>query len=155
MKPVGRTRPHVRRILCCTTKPREKANLAHFFHWRFSLISKSRARARERLCILQTFALLQCAACDTVFVAAKPPIYGPLRKSWLNSTLRRTHTRKLRKGFLVKRPFINMSPLGGTSALAAEMNFFYTNEQRPQRWCCPPNRPHHLLTSLSSEKPLS
>ena len=25
-----------------------------------------------------------------------------------------------------------------------ELDIFYANEQRPQRWRCPPNRPHHL-----------
>ena len=65
--------------------------IAFFFSGDF-LSSANRERGLENvLAFLKSFALLllllQCAACDTVFVAAKPPIYGRLSRAWLNSVL--------------------------------------------------------------------
>ena len=63
-------------------------------------------------------------ACDTVFVAAKPPIYGRLKKAWLKLTVVRTSNRnRFAAGFLVQKRPICMSTLGGTSG-SGELDFF-------------------------------
>ena len=127
-----------------TAKPQEKAEPAYFYRGDF----RSSAN-RDRLCIpplraaLLQFAAAIASALVTLYLSqpAKPPIYGRLKKAWLKLSVVCTSSR----GFLVQKRPIWMSTLGGTSG---ELDFFYTNEQRPQRWRCPPNRPHHLSVSL-------